>query len=146
MPKVRFLTEKLEVEVDEGTSILEAARKCGAPEGDRCGGVCACSTCHVYVVKGLDKTSEVEDDEYDILDKAFDVKLESRLGCQAKIHGDLDVVISEESFQAFLDEHPNLAAEAKRVRAEAQAQADAAAEPDAGATAEPEAAPATPRS
>jgi len=140
MPRVRFLTEKIEVEVEEGSSILEAARKGGAPEGDRCGGVCACSTCHVYVVKGLDKTSEVEDDEYDILDKAFDVRLESRLGCQAKVHGDLDVVISEESFQAFLDEHPNLAAEAKRLRAEAQADAAAEKKTEAGVE------PATPRS
>jgi 2Fe-2S ferredoxin len=121
VPKVRFLQEKIEIEVPAGTSILEAARKCGAPEGDRCGGVCACSTCHVYVVKGLDNTSEVEDEENDILDKAFDVRAESRLGCQAKITGDVDVLISEESFQAFLDEHPNLAAEAKRLRAEAEA-------------------------
>jgi ferredoxin, 2Fe-2S len=119
MPKVRFLTEKLEVEVPVGTSILEAARKAGAPEGDRCGGVCACSTCHVYVVKGLSQTSEAEDEEQDILDKAFDVRMESRLGCQAKITGDIDVVISEESFQAFLDEHPNLAEAARKLRAEA---------------------------
>ena len=120
MPKVRFIRENVEVEVPEGSSILEAARKAGAPEGDRCGGVCACSTCHVYVVKGFDQTSEIEDEEYDILDKAFDVKHTSRLGCQAKIHGDLDVVISEESFQAFLDEHPNLAAEARALRAQAE--------------------------
>src|SRR3954454_24966011 len=120
MPKVRFLREKLEIEVPEGSSVLEAARKAGAPEGDRCGGVCACSTCHVYVVKGLDNTSEAEDEEQDILDKAFDVLLESRLGCQAKIHGDIDVIISEESFQAFLDEHPELAAQAKKLRAQAE--------------------------
>ena len=68
MPKVRFLKENLEVEVPDGTSILEASRKIGAPEGDRCGGVCACSTCHVYVVKGFDNTSEVEDEEFDILE------------------------------------------------------------------------------
>jgi ferredoxin, 2Fe-2S len=125
VPKVRFLKEKLEIEVPEGSSILEAARKAGAPEGDRCGGVCACSTCHVYVVKGFDQTSEIEDDEYDILDKAFDVRMESRLGCQAKIRGDIDVSISDESFQAFLDEHPNLAAEAKRLRADAEAKSEA---------------------
>jgi 2Fe-2S ferredoxin len=121
VPKVRFLTENLEVEVPEGTSILEAARKCGAPEGDRCGGVCACSTCHVYVVKGFDDTSEVEDEEFDILDKAFDVRMESRLGCQAKIQGDVDVEISEESFQAFLDEHPDDAEAARELRRKAEA-------------------------
>ena len=116
MPKVRFLREQVEVEVPEGTSILDAARKAGAPEGDRCGGVCACSTCHVYVVKGFDQTSEIEDEEYDILDKAFDVKMTSRLGCQAKIHGDIEVEISDESFEAFLDEHPQRAAAAKEKR------------------------------
>jgi ferredoxin len=124
MPKVRFLNEKLEVEVPEGTSILEAARKCGAPEGDRCGGVCACSTCHVYVVRGGEGMSEVEDEEADILDKAFDVRLESRLGCQAKIHGDIDVVISDESFQAYLDEHPTRSEDAKRLRVKAAEQAE----------------------
>lgn len=117
MPKVRFQLESLEVEVEDGTTILEAAKKIGAPEGDRCGGVCACSTCHVYVVKGFDRTSEIEDDEFDILDKAFDVRSTSRLGCQARIHGDVEVVISDESFQAFLDEHPQDKDKAKALRA-----------------------------
>ncbi len=114
MPRVRFPREGLEIEVAEGTSILEAAKKIGAPEGDRCGGVCACSTCHVYVTEGFDRTSEIEDEEFDILDKAFDVRANSRLGCQAKIHGDVTIEISDESFQAFLDEHP---AEKERARA-----------------------------
>jgi 2Fe-2S ferredoxin len=116
MPKVRFLKENIEIEVPEGSSILDAARKSGAPQGDRCGGVCACSTCHVYVTKGFDTLSEIEDEEFDILDKAFDVRMESRLGCQAKLHGDVEVVISDESFSAFLDEHPDHAEEAKALR------------------------------
>ena len=107
MPTVRFVKEKLEVVVEEGVSILDAAKQAGAPEGDRCGGVCACSTCHVYVVEGLDNLSEAEDEEEDILDKAFDVRPNSRLGCQAKIEGDIAVEISDESFQAFLDENPD---------------------------------------
>ncbi|MEY4510515.1 MAG: hypothetical protein RLZZ450_2637 [Pseudomonadota bacterium] len=107
MPKVRFLRENIEVEIADGQTILQAAKRIGAPEGDRCGGVCACSTCHVYVIKGFDNTSEIADEEFDILDKAFDVRSTSRLGCQAKVHGDIEVEISDESFQAFLDEHPN---------------------------------------
>lgn len=114
MPRVRFTKEGLEVDVAKGTTILEAARAAGAPEGDRCGGVCACSTCHVYVVEGFDRTSEIEDEEFDILDKAFDVRMESRLGCQAQILGDIAVEISDESFAAFADEHPD---QAERVRA-----------------------------
>ncbi len=107
MPRVRFLKEGVEVDVESGTTILAAAKKIHAPEGDRCGAVCACSTCHVYVVEGFANTSEIEDEEFDILDKAFDVRSTSRLGCQAKIHGDVAVEITEESFQAFLDEHPD---------------------------------------
>jgi ferredoxin, 2Fe-2S len=118
MPTVRFLKEKVEVEVPEGTTILEAARKAGAPEGDRCGGVCACSTCHVYVTKGFDSTSEVEDEEFDILDKARDVRMTSRLGCQAKVGGDIDVEISDESFEAFCDEHPDQRPAAVALRVE----------------------------
>ena len=106
MPKVHFVLEGLEVEVADGETILAAAKKIGAPEGDRCGGVCACSTCHVHVVEGFAHTSDQEDEELDILEKAFDVRSTSRLGCQAKVHGDVKVTITDESFQAFLDEHP----------------------------------------
>jgi 2Fe-2S ferredoxin len=107
MPVVRFIREKLEVTVPQGETILQAAKRIGAPEGDRCGGVCACSTCHVYVTKGFDNLSDIEDEEFDILDKAFDVRSTSRLGCQAKINGDIEVEISGESLQAFVDEHPD---------------------------------------
>ncbi|MDB4987377.1 MAG: Ferredoxin, 2Fe-2S [Myxococcaceae bacterium] len=116
MPIVRFVREKIEIEIADGETILQAAKKAGAPEGDRCGGVCACSTCHVYVTKGFDSTSELEDEEFDILDKAFDVRPSSRLGCQAKVHGDIEVEISDESFQAFLDEHPDGKANALKLR------------------------------
>jgi len=121
MAKVRFRAHDRtwEAEVPAGTTLLQASKTVGAPEGDACGGVCACSTCHVYVSKGREILSEAEEDEEDILDKAFDVRMESRLGCQAKIHGDLEVIISDESFEAFLDEHPEHAAAAKELRGQA---------------------------
>jgi len=108
MPKVIFIDQNLEAEVPIGSSILDAARKAHAPEGDACGGVCACSTCHVYVDEGDDLLSEAEEDEEDILDKAFDVRMESRLGCQAKFQseGVVKVRISKESIDAFYNEHP----------------------------------------
>lgn len=97
-----------DVEVPVGTSLLEAAAKGHFPEGSACGGVCACSTCHVYVSRGADLLSEQEDDEADILDKAFDVRAGSRLGCQSKIvaEGEIEVEISRESVQAYENEHP----------------------------------------
>jgi len=67
-----------------------------APEGYACGGVCACSTCHVYVKKEGELLSEMEDEENDMLDKAFDVRSTSRLGCQSKIQdeGEVEVEIT----------------------------------------------------
>ncbi len=107
MTKVRFVPDGVEVDVAPGTTILAAARAGGAPEGSACGGVCACSTCHVYVTVGAASLSEMQDDESDILDKAFDVRASSRLGCQARV-GTADVAceISRESREAFYDEHP----------------------------------------
>jgi ferredoxin len=102
--------KRYEVDVPVGTHLLEAAHQCGAPEGSACGGVCACSTCHVYVTKGRELLSEAEEDEEDILDKAFDVQMTSRLGCQATIRreGEIECVITRESLDAFYNEHPNV--------------------------------------
>ncbi len=111
MPRVRFRSpfDEVVIEVPEGTSLLEAAEQCGATVGHACGGVCACSTCHVWVRKGLESLSEQEDKEADWLDQAFDVRAYSRLGCQSLVGGeDVDVDITQESLQAFLDENPDL--------------------------------------
>lgn len=111
MAIVRFLNTDdgvKEIEVPVGTSLLEAAQKAHAPEGSACGGVCACSTCHVHVKVGASLLSEMEDDENDILDKAFDVVASSRLGCQAKIQreGTVEVTITRESLDTWYNEHP----------------------------------------
>lgn len=85
MPRVRFIDQNVEVEVPIGTSILQAATKAHAPEGSACGGVCACSTCHVKIKQGRECFAEPSEDELDQLDEARDVGLDSRLGCQAKL-------------------------------------------------------------
>jgi len=110
MTKVRFLEHGVEIEVPVGTTLLKAAKLSGAPEGDACGGVCACSTCHVYVETGAALLTPAEDDEEDILDKAFDVRMSARLGCQAKIQreGLIELRISKESLDAYYNEHPNV--------------------------------------
>jgi len=110
MTMVRFLEHGVEIDVPLGTSLLKAAKLSGAPEGDACGGVCACSTCHVYVETGAELLTPADDDEEDILDKAFDVRMSSRLGCQAKIQRDglIELRISKESLDAYYNEHPNV--------------------------------------
>lgn len=123
MPKITFINPQgklslapLTVDAKKGESILDAAEGCGARVGHACGGNLACSTCHVYVERGLDSLGEIHDKENDIMDKAFDVRPESRLGCQARVADeDLVVEISDESLQAWLDENPE---ERKRLAAE----------------------------
>lgn len=108
MPRVTFVNQdNVSVEVEPGTTILAAAQACGARMGETCGGNCGCSTCHVWVLEGFDSLSEMEDSEDDRLGMGFDVREESRLGCQARV-GSEDVVveITEESLRAWLDEHP----------------------------------------
>src|SRR5262245_257279 len=109
MPHVIFQNDHSKsIEVAPGTSILEAAKQAHAQVGYACGGVCACSTCHVYVKKGLTSLTPQKDREEDILDKAFDVRANSRLGCQARLGSeDVEVEITRESRQAFFDEHPD---------------------------------------
>lgn len=107
MPLVRYRKLNLETEVPIGWSLLQASRKANAKHGCACGGVCACSTCHVYVHEGLELLSPMDDEEEDILDKAFDVRRNSRLGCQAKLlkDGVVEIELTEESLKAWEDEH-----------------------------------------
>src|SRR3954451_12855703 len=98
MPRVTFLNDQgKSVDVPEGTTILEAAKTAHAQVGYACGGVCACSTCHVYVKKGLTSLSSQKEREEDILDKAFDVRANSRLSCQSHLgKEDVEVEITRE--------------------------------------------------
>ncbi len=105
MPKVTFIIDGKEhvVEFTPGTlkyshhglpeSFLDVAINLGVPLEHACGGSCACTTCHVIVRQGMDSLSEMEDDEADRLDTAWDLTTASRLGCQAIIKGDVVVEI-----------------------------------------------------
>lgn len=102
-------TAAVTVEASRGATLLEVAEECGARVGHACGGNLACSTCHVYVDRGVDSLGEISDKENDIMDKAWAVRPESRLACQAQVAAeDVVVTISPESLKAWLDEHPEL--------------------------------------
>lgn len=106
MTRIVFVGLGLEAEIATGERVLDAAQKAGAPEGSRCRGVCACSTCHVYVRRGAEHLSRVDEDERDVIELACEVPAaESRLGCQARAasEGVVEIEISEESFRAWLE-------------------------------------------
>lgn len=85
----RFEDESIETKVVEnaeaGYSILEITEDHNIHLNHNCGGVCACSTCHLYVDKGEEFLEEISDKEEDFIDRAINPKIESRLGCQCII-------------------------------------------------------------
>lgn len=92
MPKVTFIPHGASVEVPPGTSILDAAEAAGVDLPHNCGGVAACTTCHVWVEQGLTSLSEIEEREDDRLNEAAGLAPTSRLGCQAKV-SEADVLV-----------------------------------------------------
>jgi ferredoxin, 2Fe-2S len=74
-------------------SLLDIALGHGVDLAHVCGGVCACSTCHVLVKQGLESCNEGTDDEFDQLDEAPMTTLQSRLGCQCVPSGTKDIVV-----------------------------------------------------
>lgn len=67
----------------EPGSLLDVLLGHGVPLEHACGGVCACTTCHVIVTSGGARLSEAEEDEDDMLDRAPGLTPSSRLACQA---------------------------------------------------------------
>jgi 2Fe-2S ferredoxin len=98
MPKLIFLPhpercpEGMEIDVEAGESILNAALRFGIDIEHACEKACACTTCHVVVRQGFDSLEESDEDEDDMLDKAWGLEPESRLSCQALV-ADEDLVI-----------------------------------------------------
>ncbi len=119
MPKVTFIDPegaRTEVEVEPGKhNLLRIAEEHGAKVGSACGGVCACSSCHVYIREGADSLEDMSEAEEDRLDMGFDVRPYSRLGCQCVVQDeDLLVEITEESIQVWYNEHPDRRHEQKK--------------------------------
>lgn len=81
-------------------SILELTEECDVHLNHNCGGVCACSTCHIYVEKGDNYLEEISDKEENFIDRAINPRLESRLACQCIIlneNAHIEVLIPDQS-------------------------------------------------
>jgi 2Fe-2S ferredoxin len=74
-------------------SILDIASEAGVDINHSCGGVCACSTCHVYVTRGLESCPPATEDEDDMLDEAPALTGDSRLSCQCVPNGTMDLTV-----------------------------------------------------
>ena len=101
--RVTFLPEGRTVEFEFGKlpyqrhgqpmSFLDVAENFDIFLDHACGGVCACTTCHLWIKEGEEGISEPDDDELDRIDMAADQQLNSRLGCQAVLTRPGDYVV-----------------------------------------------------
>ena len=99
MPKVIYVSpagDSREIEVPAGTTVMAAALKNGI-DGivAECGGVCMCSTCHVFVDEHFfSRLPPAQDTEEAVLEiSAVERQPTSRLSCQIKVTPDLDGLI-----------------------------------------------------
>lgn len=104
MSKITFQFEEknkaaITVEIFQGESILDVALDNEISLNHNCGGVCGCSTCHIYVEQGEGFLPEMSDREEEYVDRARSPKYNSRLACQCILHGNghLVVVIPDQS-------------------------------------------------
>lgn len=89
---------QIQLPIAGGESVLEVCLDNGIDLQHNCGGVCGCSTCHVYVTKGMDNIQEISEKEEDFIDRAVSPKISSRLGCQCiVINGNIEVTIPNQS-------------------------------------------------
>lgn len=88
MPRITFIIgqEKKTVDAEEGATLLEIAQKNGIPMEAACGGNGFCATCKCRIVQGETRASPRNDRE-----EAMGMTGNERLGCQAKVQGDLTV-------------------------------------------------------
>ncbi|TNE54790.1 MAG: 2Fe-2S iron-sulfur cluster binding domain-containing protein [Bacteroidetes bacterium] len=77
---------------DMNMNIMELCRSYELPVKGECGGMAMCATCQCYLESDT-ALPEQSDDELDMLDQAFFVQDNSRLGCQIQINEDIDGIV-----------------------------------------------------
>lgn len=83
---------QLEAPTDMNMNVMEVCRSYELPVEGRCGGMAMCATCQCYLESETD-LPEQSDAELAMLDEAFHVRPNSRLGCQIQIKPELDGVV-----------------------------------------------------
>ena len=92
LPHEELCPEGKVVNAEPGTTLLDAALANDIELEHACEKSCACTTCHVVVREGYHSLNSAEEAEEDMLDKAWGLEPESRLGCQAVV-ADTDLVV-----------------------------------------------------
>lgn len=92
LPHPEYCPQGAQISAPPGTSICEALLDNHIPIEHACDMSCACTTCHVIVREGYASLNEADENEEDMLDRAWGLEPQSRLSCQA-IVGQQDLVV-----------------------------------------------------
>ncbi len=92
LPHQELCPDGAVLEAQTGETVLDAVLRNGIEIEHACEKSCACTTCHIIVREGFDLLEQSDELEDDMLDKAWGLEAESRLGCQAVVAKD-DLVI-----------------------------------------------------
>lgn len=83
---------EIEVPLGVDLNLMEVAKASELPVEGTCGGMALCASCHCYIQSEHD-IFDRSDDEEDMLDQAFFVEDNSRLGCQVKMEEGVDGLV-----------------------------------------------------
>jgi ferredoxin, 2Fe-2S len=98
LPHPEYCPQGAEINAPAGTSICEALLDSNIAIEHACDMSCACTTCHVIVREGFNSLNEMDENEEDLLDRAWGLEPNSRLSCQAIVaQKDLTVEIPKYS-------------------------------------------------
>jgi len=86
------VAHELDGPTDMGMNMMELCKSAELPVEGTCGGMAMCASCHMYVESETD-LPEKSGDEEDMLDEAFVVEDNSRLGCQLHLSEALDGLV-----------------------------------------------------
>jgi ferredoxin, 2Fe-2S len=101
MPRVTFLhPHGTSGVVTANLTLLDAAKELGFSLNHDCGGNASCTTCRVEVQSGAEHLSEIDFEEQDLLDREALSESRHRLGCQARVLGDVIVRVPEAKWEA----------------------------------------------
>lgn len=92
LPHAEVCPEGAVIEAEVGKSICENLVANGVELEHACEMSCACTTCHVILREGFNSLEPAEEIEDDLLDKAWGLEPNSRLGCQAMV-GETPLVV-----------------------------------------------------
>ena len=93
--KIKFLPQNLNVEVEQGKSVMEVARENNLSVSSSCNGMCVCAECRIYIVDGEENVLPPSTKEVELIGGGHFVD-RRRLSCQLFCFGDLTVDLSEQ--------------------------------------------------